>query len=87
MENIHAMLPKLYEERQRPQGSSEVTGMGTRKRKVRTEDEFDLAEENEERESSQPRELEAGQDQIKFKNGWFYRVEHYFLLHFLNEKE
>lgn len=71
MENIHAMLPKLYEERQRPQGSSEVTGMGTRKRKVRTEDEFDLAEENEERNRLNPESWKRGKIKSNSRMGGF----------------
>ncbi|KAA0062470.1 Ty3/gypsy retrotransposon protein [Cucumis melo var. makuwa] len=49
MERMHAMLTEMYEDRQRQPGGSELTGVSTGKRKIRTED---LVEGDEEGETS-----------------------------------
>uniref|UniRef100_A0A9I9E4B7 Gypsy/ty3 element polyprotein n=1 Tax=Cucumis melo TaxID=3656 RepID=A0A9I9E4B7_CUCME len=64
MEKMHAMLTEMYEDRQRQPGSSELTGVSTGKRKMRTEDVVDGDEEGETSLSLEPG---AGQDRIKFK--------------------
>ncbi|KAL0545922.1 hypothetical protein IC582_015819 [Cucumis melo] len=96
MERMHAMLTEMYEDRQRQPGSSELTGVSTGKRKMRTEDVVDGDEEGETSLSLEPG---TGQDRIKFKklempvfngedpDGWIYRAEHYFQMHLLNEQE
>ncbi|KAA0051273.1 gypsy/ty3 element polyprotein [Cucumis melo var. makuwa] len=101
------MTQKLIEERldaseteieaiKKEPGSSELTGVSTEKWKIRTED---VADGDEEGETSLSLEREAGQDRIKFKklempvfngedpDGWIYRAEHYFQMHLLNEQE
>ncbi|KAA0057084.1 ty3-gypsy retrotransposon protein [Cucumis melo var. makuwa] len=97
LEKVHAMLSVIYEDRQRQAGGSELTGISTGKRKIRNEEVTE--EEGEECETSLSVETGAGQERIKFKKlempvfngedpkGWFYRAEHYFQMHLLNERE
>ena len=87
MEKMHAMLTEMYEDRQRHQGGSKLTGVSIGKRKLRTDD---ITKGNEEGETSLSLKTGAGQDQIKIlklempvfngedPDGWIYRVEHYF---------
>ncbi|KAA0051937.1 gypsy/ty3 element polyprotein [Cucumis melo var. makuwa] len=96
VEKMHVMLTTMYGDCQRQLGGSELTGISTGKRKVRTEV---VEEDADEGETSMSIETGAGQDQIKFKklempifngedpDGWFYRAEHYFQMHLLNEHE
>ncbi|TYK05726.1 ty3-gypsy retrotransposon protein [Cucumis melo var. makuwa] len=97
LEKMHAMLSVIYEDRQRQTRESELTGISTEKRKVRNEE--GTQEEGEEGETSLSVETGGGQERIKFKKlempvfngedpeGWFYRAEHYFQMHLLNERE
>ncbi|KAA0034006.1 ty3-gypsy retrotransposon protein [Cucumis melo var. makuwa] len=91
------MLSAIYEDRQRQAGRSKIIETNTRKRKLRNEE--TVEEEGEEGETSLSVETGAGQDRIKFKKlemsvfngedleGWFYKAEHYFQMHLLNEHQ
>ncbi|KAA0037917.1 ty3-gypsy retrotransposon protein [Cucumis melo var. makuwa] len=97
LEKMQAMLSVMYEDHQRLTEGSELTGVSTGKRKVRNEE--GPQEEGEEGETSLSVETGGGQKRIKFKKlempvfngedpeGWFYRAEHYFQMHLLNERE
>ncbi|KAA0056800.1 gypsy/ty3 element polyprotein [Cucumis melo var. makuwa] len=94
---LEAEIEAIKQDHQRLTGGSELTGVSTGKRKVRNEE--GPQEEGEEGETSLSVETGGGQEKIKFKKlempvfngedseGWFYRAEHYFQMHLLNERE
>ncbi|KAA0051150.1 gypsy/ty3 element polyprotein [Cucumis melo var. makuwa] len=67
VKKMHNMFAETYGDRQQPQASSKITGVSTKKRNVRTEDEVDETEETGAGESSQLKESATGQNWIKFK--------------------
>ena len=99
VEKMHAMLTAMYEDCHRQTEGSELTGINTGKRKIRTEEIFKGEGDGEEGETSISVDTGVRQDRIKFKklemsvfsgedpDGWFYRAEHYFQMHLLNKRE